>query len=141
MLMQAACPQLQESSILSRTTFAQYGPQYLLPFSGAQLQAGCAHLSCVFVWRSLEVFSAIIVAPLLRTGVVVPRRHLGMRCPVRPSTTSFTQHVTWRIALVSSSSLFSASISWMVGRMTNSSVLPHVSLPSSPAELDFSSRL
>src|SRR2546422_5529578 len=86
MLMQAACPQLQESSILSRTTFAQYGPQYLLPFSGAQLQAGCAHLSCVFVWRSLEVFSAIIVAPLLRTGVVVPRRHLGMRCPVRPST-------------------------------------------------------
>src|SRR2546426_9144289 len=80
MLMQAACPQLQESSILSRTTFAQYGPQYLLPFSGAQLQAGCAHLSCVFVWRSLEVFSAIIVAPLLRTGVVVPRRHLGMRC-------------------------------------------------------------
>src|SRR5712691_7565314 len=62
MAKQAACPQLQESSILSRAP-SQYGPQYLLPFSGAQLQAGCAHLFCVFVCCSLEFFSASIVAP------------------------------------------------------------------------------
>src|SRR5579872_5597308 len=53
---QLACPQLQESSILSRAP-SQYGPQYLLPCSGAQLQAGCAHLLLVVVCGSCEIFS------------------------------------------------------------------------------------
>ena len=46
----------------------QYGPQYLLPFSGAQLQAGCAHLFGIFVCCSSEVFLAITVAPLDEMG-------------------------------------------------------------------------
>jgi len=83
MAMQAACPQLQESSILSRAP-SQYGPQYLLPFSGAQLQAGCAHLFCVFVGCSSEVFLAIIVAPLDELEWSSVGETFGMRCPVRP---------------------------------------------------------